>query len=71
MIGLLVYASIPADGSFIGVAELARSIEMQPSSRVGGEAPVSLATGGFLAAALRTGYVEIHITGCMSRGRLC
>ncbi|HSZ13241.1 MAG TPA: helix-turn-helix domain-containing protein [Solirubrobacteraceae bacterium] len=31
LIGLLVYASIPADGSFIGIAEIARSIELQPS----------------------------------------
>ena len=32
---------------------------------------VSLAADGLLAAARRTRYVEFHITGCMSRERLC
>jgi hypothetical protein len=34
-------------------------------------AGAGLAAGGLLAAARRTGYVDLDITGCMSRARLC
>lgn len=46
-----------------GIAEFADELGMSRSSWVGGEAPVSLATGGFLAAARRTGLAGSLASG--------
>jgi hypothetical protein len=61
--GLGVLAAFPETGQGRGVGEVAVELEMTRSSWGGGEAPVSLATGGFLAAARRTGLAGSSASG--------
>lgn len=61
--GLAILSCFTARHSVMGIADIADDLRMSRLSWVGGEAPVSLATGGFLAAARRTGLAGSLASG--------
>jgi DNA-binding IclR family transcriptional regulator len=61
--GLSMLSCFTAEYPVRGIADVAEALDLGRSSWVGGEAPVSLATGGFLAAARRTGLAGSLASG--------
>jgi hypothetical protein len=61
--GLAILRCFDPEHPIRRIVDIAEELGMSRSSWVGGEAPVSLATGGFLAAARRTGLAGFLASG--------